>query len=251
MKDYYKILKVEINATSKMIKDQWLFLLQAWHPDKFRNKDQKLKAEHITKGINEAYSVISDPIKRKKYDDTYKYNTNNNVTESNNYSVHYNKGKKGKYLEVKLIEVSKNRILKCDPHCVWFEEPDRCRNKNEFYLTNTFKDKLIFTGVLLSIKNIFRYELHIQFERNCFLIDTDRNVYKRKFLYCDTFSKFSRRYLTQNEWLQPNTKASFLITFPEIEKECTLSEISFELNLFEKGTQFGWVKDTEVYNLRL
>lgn len=49
------------------IKTQHRFLLHAWHPDKFPNKDQKEKAEEKFKDINEAYSILSDPIKREKY----------------------------------------------------------------------------------------------------------------------------------------------------------------------------------------
>jgi hypothetical protein len=43
------------------IKEQYHFLIQAWHPDKFSNPIQKAKAEEKTKEINEAYSVLKDP----------------------------------------------------------------------------------------------------------------------------------------------------------------------------------------------
>lgn len=68
MKDYYKILELEPNATFDQIKSQHRFLVHAWHPDKFPNPDQKAKAEEKLKEINEAYSTLSDPEKRRMYD---------------------------------------------------------------------------------------------------------------------------------------------------------------------------------------
>lgn len=68
MKDYYKILEVEPDATFDQIKTQHRFLVHAWHPDKFPNPEQKIKAEEKLKVINEAYSTLSDPEKRKMYD---------------------------------------------------------------------------------------------------------------------------------------------------------------------------------------
>jgi hypothetical protein len=68
MKDYYKILEVEPTATIEQIKAQYLFLLHAWHPDKFPSDDLKAKVEEKVKGINEAYGVLGDPSNRERYD---------------------------------------------------------------------------------------------------------------------------------------------------------------------------------------
>ena len=62
MSDYYKILKVEKTATQEQIKKSYRKLALKYHPDK--SKDN---GEHFKK-INEAYSVLSDPAKRKNYD---------------------------------------------------------------------------------------------------------------------------------------------------------------------------------------
>ena len=44
MKDYYKNLEVEPDATIvDQIKSQHRFLVHAWHPDKFPNPEQKTK----------------------------------------------------------------------------------------------------------------------------------------------------------------------------------------------------------------
>jgi len=67
-KDYYKILGVERNATQKQIKEAYRKLAFEYHPD--RNNNSKSASERM-KEINEAYSVLSDPYKRKQYDALY------------------------------------------------------------------------------------------------------------------------------------------------------------------------------------
>jgi curved DNA-binding protein len=64
-KDYYKILGVDRNAEEKEIKKAYRKLARQYHPDV--NPGDKAAEEHF-KDINEAYEVLSDPEKRKKYD---------------------------------------------------------------------------------------------------------------------------------------------------------------------------------------
>ena len=71
MKDYYQILEIDPNASQENIKEQYRFLVQAWHPDKFSNPNQKVKAEEKLKDINDAYEFLSNPAKRTSYDETY------------------------------------------------------------------------------------------------------------------------------------------------------------------------------------
>jgi len=68
MKDYYAILEVPPTATQEEIREQYYFLIQAWHPDKFRNPQQKAKAEEKSKEVNIAYAVLKDFAKRAEYD---------------------------------------------------------------------------------------------------------------------------------------------------------------------------------------
>jgi curved DNA-binding protein len=64
-KDYYKILGVGKTATQDEIKKAYRKLANKYHPDK--TKGDKA-AEEKFKDINEANTILSDPVKRKKYD---------------------------------------------------------------------------------------------------------------------------------------------------------------------------------------
>src|ERR1700742_3163049 len=65
-KDYYSTLGVAKTATEKEIKQAFRKLARKHHPDV--NPNDK-SAEAKFKEINEAYEVLGDPDKRKKYDD--------------------------------------------------------------------------------------------------------------------------------------------------------------------------------------
>ena len=61
---YYEILGIEKGATQEEVKKAYRKLSMKWHPD--RNKN--VGAEDKFKEIGSAYSVLSDPVKRREYD---------------------------------------------------------------------------------------------------------------------------------------------------------------------------------------
>ena len=69
-KDYYKTLGVDKNASDEEIKRAFRKLAKQYHPD--INKEEG--AQEKFKEIGEAYSVLSDPNKRKQYEKFLKEN---------------------------------------------------------------------------------------------------------------------------------------------------------------------------------
>src|SRR5438876_176769 len=61
-KDYYRILGVDRKADDKTIKSAYRKLARKYHPDVNKGQDASFKE------INEAYEVLSDPEKRRRYD---------------------------------------------------------------------------------------------------------------------------------------------------------------------------------------
>lgn len=65
MKDYYKILHVEKNASADEIKKSFRKLAKKFHPDANPNNKE---AEEAFKEINEAYNILGDENKKARYD---------------------------------------------------------------------------------------------------------------------------------------------------------------------------------------
>lgn len=69
-RDYYEVLGVDKKASADEIKSAYRKLALKWHPDRWVNGTdaEKKTAEDHFKEAAEAYSVLSDPDKRAKYD---------------------------------------------------------------------------------------------------------------------------------------------------------------------------------------
>jgi DnaJ-class molecular chaperone len=63
-KDYYQILGVDKNASQKEVRQAYRKLAFQYHPDK--NRDNPAATEKM-KEINEAYAILSNPVKRREY----------------------------------------------------------------------------------------------------------------------------------------------------------------------------------------
>ena len=66
--NYYEILEISEKASQEVIHMAYKALCKKYHPDVYQGN--KKFAEEQIKKINEAYVVLSDPLKRKAYDDS-------------------------------------------------------------------------------------------------------------------------------------------------------------------------------------
>ena len=75
-RDYYQILQISRNATYEEVKKAYRKLAMKYHPD----HNKSANAEFMFKQISEAYQVLSNPEKRKRYDDNLGYVKSNEST---------------------------------------------------------------------------------------------------------------------------------------------------------------------------
>jgi len=86
MKDYYYILGVSQNTSAVTIKQAYKKLALKYHPD--QNPDDMYAVEKM-KELNEAYSVLSNPIKRAEYNYKLTIQIKTAQTQRSNYSNYH------------------------------------------------------------------------------------------------------------------------------------------------------------------
>lgn len=67
MKNYYDELEISKTASKEVIEKVYKVLAKKYHPD-ITKEENKVQAEEKFKAISEAYEILSDEEKRKKYD---------------------------------------------------------------------------------------------------------------------------------------------------------------------------------------
>jgi len=67
LKNYYKVLGVDKQASKNQIKKSYRNLAKAWHPDKYSGDDPKGAAKRYN-DITEAYDVLSNDELRARFD---------------------------------------------------------------------------------------------------------------------------------------------------------------------------------------
>ena len=102
VRDYYEILGVDRSADEQTIKRAYRKLAKKYHPD--TNKGNAM-AEEKFKEATEAYAVLSDPEKRKEYDQFGHENSDGSYRE-----YHFEEERMG-CLGVEWISVIRERIF--------------------------------------------------------------------------------------------------------------------------------------------
>ena len=113
-KDYYRILGVLDDAEDIVIKAAYKALAQRYHPDKWAG--DKDEATRRMSDINEAYAVLSDPVKRNEYDSTRDKNSYQTEPEDDELSssVESDWKKVIEYLDKNKIEYTKHILIEND-----------------------------------------------------------------------------------------------------------------------------------------
>ena len=83
-KDYYAILGVDKNPSDEEIKKAYRKMAKKWHPD--ANPNNRKEAEEKFKEVGEAYSTLSDPQKRRMYDQFGSAAANGNYSGFNGFN---------------------------------------------------------------------------------------------------------------------------------------------------------------------
>lgn len=91
-KDYYAILEISFPSDEKEIKAAYRKQSLKWHPDRNPGKN----TEEEMKSVNEAYTILSKPDLKRKYDAEYtvfrkQKRANQNITYTRNTERTYNK----------------------------------------------------------------------------------------------------------------------------------------------------------------
>jgi curved DNA-binding protein len=102
-KDYYAILEVERDADGEAIKKAYRRLARRYHPDVAKEAG----AEETFKEIGEAYQTLSDPEKRKAYDDLGRHQSGEEFTPPQEWESRFWRGggQQGGQQEVDLADL--------------------------------------------------------------------------------------------------------------------------------------------------
>lgn len=107
MKDYYKILEVDRNASQEVIEKAYKTLVKKYHPD-LQPKDKLFFAESKMKNIIEAYEVLSNPESRENYDNYYN-NKKTNYKQQNDSEIYKNLYTQNQHLEDEVKKLKKEK----------------------------------------------------------------------------------------------------------------------------------------------
>lgn len=141
MKDLYKVLEVDRKASIDVIEKAYKVLAKKNHPDLQSTQEAKKQAEEKIKKINEAYEILKDEEKRRKYDLELEQEEKRNTINNTNYN---NSGVNG----VTYNKVNYNRNVgttnntKCNNRTNYQSNYDQNNQNSDTELTDKQRKKL-------------------------------------------------------------------------------------------------------------
>lgn len=174
--NYYEILEVSTKASPEIIKKAYITLVKKYHPD-LQDDSKKEEYENKLKKINEAYEVLSDETKRKKYDLELENLRHIQSEQSNLHNV-------GNYSP----DVKKSNNINSDAN----EQYSNLNNTNSNY-ENAYNEDLLKKQIHLQQE--LEYQKQLEYARkkayhDAYIQDLKNRGYKIR--YKKTFSDYVR-----------------------------------------------------------
>ncbi|WP_338791740.1 DnaJ domain-containing protein [Bernardetia sp. MNP-M8] len=162
MSNYYDLLGITKTATLQEIKSAYKKQALKFHPDRNAATPQEAQlAEERFKLINEAYQVLSDPIKKSRYDNElefesarrqqyYKqYTSSGNYSDSSNQNTHQNTQRDTGYTYQRRQTTQK-------------KQPTFEFGKTELYIVLGFAVMFVFAYLLMNVMTNYSYNTYIE-----------------------------------------------------------------------------------------
>ena len=181
-KNYYDILGVQKNASQTEIKKAYRKLSIKFHPDK-NNGDEFLG--EMFKNINEAYEILSDPTKRKKYDETLKNISPSFVksNQANNQTYKQNKSLRDDFKRMnELLKLYFDKELVAKKKHIEYKQAKRIPKPKYLTLSKLLWTILIMLGIYWFFKPSSYYwktkqQQQIGLNYNTWIVKENANVF--------------------------------------------------------------------------
>lgn len=169
IKDHYKTLEISVHASLLEIKKAYRHLALKYHPDKNNSEEQ---ATLIFQEIQAAYEVLSNPLKRRSYDQELKQSGKYSAFTKDNLNTSEQILKQSKDLYAYIHSID-NKVINNDALTDFVLALLSNENMN-LLLRNKDSEinDAITSNILLSCKGIVAYRLFAAIAEQLFLLQT-------------------------------------------------------------------------------
>ena len=197
MKNYYKILQIDKDASPEIIKVAYKLLVKKNHPDLKEGNEKKVAEEKI-KEINEAYDILSNPTNKAEYD----LKLNNEIISDEQYQIILNENINLK----KELSYYKNNYNNFYSNNTYVQTQNTNMYDNTYYQNNSDyikKSKSILGGFSESIKTFIAlfitFIIFFIIFKIPFLYDFFTNIFSNSFIIIIVIIIFVYIYFFKND----------------------------------------------------